>query len=248
MQINGKVHCLFEQSGTFKNEFKKLGYEAYDYDIQNHFGETDYVIDLFSEIDNAYNGEHSIFDTMTGDDLIVAFYPCIYFCEASQSAFKYTYINYRSYDNVGKIKLILQREKNRHEFYERLLKFVGICEARKLRMIFENPYTQPHYLANNFVINPTVIDKDRSRRGDIMRKPTQYFFFNCKPTHGFTHQQTPSDKIKKVDDFKHGIETGLCNEERSMISPDYARNWICDFVIGKHQDIGEPTFDFGDIA
>lgn len=30
-----KVHCLFEQSGTFKNEFKKLGYEAFDYDILN---------------------------------------------------------------------------------------------------------------------------------------------------------------------------------------------------------------------
>lgn len=44
------VHCLFEQSGTFKNEFKKLGYEAYDYDIQNEFGETDFVIDLFEEI------------------------------------------------------------------------------------------------------------------------------------------------------------------------------------------------------
>ena len=42
------AHCLFEQSGTFKNEFKKLSYEAYDYDIQNEFGETDYVIDLFS--------------------------------------------------------------------------------------------------------------------------------------------------------------------------------------------------------
>lgn len=45
-----KVHCLFEQSGTFKNEFKKLGYEAFDYDIQNEFNETDYVIDLFKEI------------------------------------------------------------------------------------------------------------------------------------------------------------------------------------------------------
>ena len=44
------VHCLFEQSGTFKNEFRKLGYEAYDYDIQNAFGQTDYVVDLFSEI------------------------------------------------------------------------------------------------------------------------------------------------------------------------------------------------------
>ena len=51
--IGGRMvaHCLFEQSGTFKNEFKKLGYEAYDYDIQNEFGETDYVIDLFAEIE-----------------------------------------------------------------------------------------------------------------------------------------------------------------------------------------------------
>ena len=32
-----KAHCLFEQSGTFKNEFKKLGIDAYDYDILNDF-------------------------------------------------------------------------------------------------------------------------------------------------------------------------------------------------------------------
>ena len=45
-----KAHCLFEQSGTFKNEFKKFGIEAYDYDILNDFGETDYVVDLFEHI------------------------------------------------------------------------------------------------------------------------------------------------------------------------------------------------------
>lgn len=45
-----KVHCLFEQSGTFKNEFRKLGINAYDYVIQNEFNQTDYVIDLFKEI------------------------------------------------------------------------------------------------------------------------------------------------------------------------------------------------------
>lgn len=49
MQIK-KVHCLFEQSGTFKNEFKKLGIDAEDYDIQNEFGQTDHVCDLFAEI------------------------------------------------------------------------------------------------------------------------------------------------------------------------------------------------------
>ncbi len=45
-----KVHCLFEQSGTFKNEFIKLGVPAEDYDIQNEFGQTDHIIDLFTEI------------------------------------------------------------------------------------------------------------------------------------------------------------------------------------------------------
>ena len=44
MTINGKVHCFFEQSGTFKCEFIKLGIPAEDYDIQNNFGETDHVI------------------------------------------------------------------------------------------------------------------------------------------------------------------------------------------------------------
>lgn len=56
MEIHGVVHLFFEQSGVFKNEFKKLGYEAYDYDIQNNFGETDYQIDLFAEIEKAYEG------------------------------------------------------------------------------------------------------------------------------------------------------------------------------------------------
>ena len=73
------AHCLFEQSGTFKNEFKKLGYEAYDYDIQNEFGETDYVIDLFAEIEGGYQGKPSIFDNISTNDLILAFFPCVRF-------------------------------------------------------------------------------------------------------------------------------------------------------------------------
>ncbi len=48
--VKGKVYCFFEQSGTFKNEFKKLGIEAEDYDILNGFGQTDHIVDLFAEI------------------------------------------------------------------------------------------------------------------------------------------------------------------------------------------------------
>lgn len=84
MEIKGKVHCFFEQSATFRDEFRKLGYESFDYDIQNSFGKTDYQIDLFVEIEKAYDEEESIFNNITKDDLIIAFFPCIYF-EAMQA-------------------------------------------------------------------------------------------------------------------------------------------------------------------
>lgn len=66
MEITGKVHCFFEQSGTFKNEFIKLGIPAEDYDIQNNFGETDHVVDLFKAIEDAYEGKPSLFDQVGG--------------------------------------------------------------------------------------------------------------------------------------------------------------------------------------
>ena len=88
MEIKGKVHCFFEQSGTFKNEFIKLGIPAEDYDIQNNFGQTDHTDDLFQAIDDAWEGKPSLFDRITKDDLILAFYPCIYFCTASECYYK----------------------------------------------------------------------------------------------------------------------------------------------------------------
>lgn len=43
-------------------------------------------------------------------------------------------------------------------------------------------------------------------------------------------------KVKKtIRSAPHSKKAGMCNEERSLISPDYARNFICDFIIGKEQ-------------
>ena len=56
MEIRDKVHCFFGQIGTFKNELKKLGYEMEDYDIQDNFGETDHVPDLFCETETTHDG------------------------------------------------------------------------------------------------------------------------------------------------------------------------------------------------
>lgn len=50
------AHCFFEQSGVFRDEFRKLGVPAKDYDIANEFGQTDWLGDLFAQIHRAYAG------------------------------------------------------------------------------------------------------------------------------------------------------------------------------------------------
>ena len=248
MEIKGKVHCFFEQSGTFKNEFIKLGINADDYDVQNNFGETDHVTDLFKAIEDAYDGKYSLFDNITKDDLIMAFFPCIYFCEKSQCAMTLSYINYRNLSQKEKISKIIERSKNRQYFYELILKLFAIAYDREIRLIVENPYSPIHYLtlSENFITRPTIIDKDRTRRGDYYKKPTSYWFVNCFPTQGFTYQQTPKIKKKTIDKSKKGARAGLCSEERSMISHDYARNFIADFILGKPCGVVLQQGDFFD--
>lgn len=56
---------FFEHSGTFENEFIKLGIRAEDYDIQNNFGETNHTKDLFNEIESRDDVErYSVCDDM----------------------------------------------------------------------------------------------------------------------------------------------------------------------------------------
>ena len=234
MEIKGKIHCFFEQSGTFKNEFIKLGYVAEDYDIQNNFGETDHIIDLFNEIEQGYEDKPSIFDNITQDDLIIAFFPCIYFCATSQMFFYLTHRNYRYLTDEQKIKEILKRSDKRKEYYDRLIKFCAVCMKKNIRLIVENPWSEQTYLKANFIKIPEVVDMNRMLRGDYFKKPTAYWYFNCEPTYGCSYQE---DKEQKTILNSKGGNGGLCSEERSMISPDYARNFICDFIIGKVQEM-----------
>lgn len=233
MNIKGKIHCFFEQSGTFKNEFKKLGYEAYDYDIQNNFNETDYTTDLFKAIEDAYNNKPSIFDNITSEDLILAFFPCIYFCAMSQVHMSFGAVNYRCLSQREKTDKILERSANRESFFRLAVKMISVCIMRNIPIIMENPWSEQTFLKANFVAPPSIIDNNRMLRGDFFKKPTAYWFFNCEPTHGFTFQKDKEQKI--INNCRGGVKAGICSEERSMISSDYARNFIFDFILGREQ-------------
>ena len=236
MNITGKVHCFFEQSGTFKNEFIKLGIPSEDYDIQNNFGETDHVVDLFAEIDKAYDGKVSVFDKIGGGDLIMAFFPCIHFCDAKGMLFRGVHISQRGWSLEKIMRTNIERTEIRERFFKTLLRFVAVCSERGIRLIIENPWntSRQTFLQCNFIA-PSLIDTNRCLRGDYFVKPTAYWFINCEHTYGRSYQVNNNPKIVyKQKDSKQ--VTGICSEARSMISPDYARNFICDFVIGKVQD------------
>ena len=223
--MNRIFHCLFEQSGTFKSEFKKLGYEAYDYDILNDFGETDFQIDLFNEIEKGYVGEKSIFDNIKQEDYILAFFPCTRFEAIIPLKFRGEAIDQKNWDTIKKLEYSIKLQSELTELYILLSKLVIIVERKKLQMIIENPYTQPHYLTTYWCLRPTLIDKDRTIRGDYYKKPTQYWFINCKPTYRPLFESQVWQGEKKIVADTH------TKVERSLISKEYANRFIREFIL-----------------
>ena len=225
MKIN-KVHCLFEQSGTFKNQLKQLGIEAEDYDILNEFGETDHVVNLFGEIEKAYDGEQSIFDSIGECDLVFAFFPCTRFEKMIPLAFRGERPNEKNWTDEQKIVQSMKLHEELHHLYMLICKLFTICLRGGWRMIVENPYTQPHYLTQFFPVKPKVIDKDRSKNGDHYGKPTQYWFVNCEPEGNVVFEAIEYVNKKIITQREQHQKT-----KRSMIHPQYAKRFIQTYVI-----------------
>lgn len=217
-------HCLFEQSGTFKNEFKKLGYEAYDYDILDDFRQTDFKVDLFNEIEKAYGGGDSIFDTFSPDDEAIAFFPCTRFDNQINLNFRGENYGMRDWDTTRKLRYDLKLHQELSRNYEVITKLAMIAFEKNIKLIIENPYSEEHYLRRYWCIKPLIIDYDRRDRGDHYKKPTQYFFLNRKPSNNLLFEGVEIKKSKRVSYTRNQVE-------RSMISSDYANRFIREFIL-----------------
>lgn len=175
---------------------------------------------------------------------MVAFFPCIYFETIQQLYFSFDSLNNRNKPQYDRVNDAIIRLQERNRFHTLLYQLIYITERLNLRLVIENPATKPSYLIDTQNLpKPQIIDNNRMERGDYFRKPTAYWFFGCEPTHGFTYQNDKDPKT--ILQSKSSGQAGLCSEDRSLMSPDYARNWICDFVLGKVQNnIGQQYFDF----
>lgn len=225
-----KAHLLFEQSGTFKNAFKKNGIDAFDYDIQDEFGETDYIIDLFGEIEKAYVGGQSIFDSFDCEDIIIAFFPCTRFEARIPLSFRGQAKQQKKWTDEQKLEYAMKLHEELHKLYMLLSMLVIVAIRKDLRMIIENPYTQPHYLTTYWCIEPKLIDKDRTVNGDFYKKPTQYFFIGFEPKNNFLFE--PIEWVeKKTIAHVTGTASTSCQTERSMMHPQYADRFIRQYVL-----------------
>jgi hypothetical protein len=204
---------------------------AEDYDILNDFGETDHVVDLFSEINNAYDGKSSVFDNVGEYDIVLAFFPCTRFESKVPLLFRGQATQQKNYTDEQKLEYSIKLHTELHNLYILICKLFIISLRGGWRMIVENPYTQPHYLTTYFPITPKVIDKDRSKNGDYYRKPTQYWFVNCEPENNVCFE--PLEYVKQHTIDKAQWMDGDQNRQvkRSLIHPQYARRMIISNIL-----------------
>lgn len=219
------VHCLFEQSGTFKKAFEELGYKAIDYDVHKTEN-VDVVVDLFEQIFLAgMEMTQTIFDAIKKNDLVVAFFPCTYFSDQSQLLSRGDNYGQKEWSTEKKLKYSMDNMENRMLFYKYLCTLCLMAIKKGFRLIIENPYGKVNFLKQFFPVKPGLVIKDRREMGDIYEKPTQFFFINCEPEFKLC-----GNCFIKVDGQKTIERTYGFN--RSVISAAFAKNFIETFIIG----------------
>lgn len=222
------AHCLFEQSGTFKNAFKKNGIQAFDYDILNDFGETDYQIDLFKEIEGGYEHKPSIFDKITKDDIIIAFFPCTRFERQVLMFFDGVAHGQKNWSDKRKIEYALKLHNEQNDMYISLCKLFIICYDRDLKLVVENPWNSGmNYLCQYFPVKSKLIDKNRRDNGDYYYKPTQFWFVNCEPKQTMLFEPLEECELLNIE-YAKGKNRQVI---RSMIHPQYADRFIRQYIL-----------------
>lgn len=160
----------------------------------------------------------------------MAFFPCTYFEVQSQLWFSGNCWSQKPWTDKQKCEYDIKRHTELNEFYVLLNKLACICIDKKLRLVIENPYTQPHYLTVYWCMKPQIIDKDRTENGDYYSKPTQYWFIGFEPKNNLVFEALDYVERKRINFVKK--ENGVSvKTQRSMIHPQYASRFIRQYIL-----------------
>lgn len=166
----------------------------------------------------------SIFDKISDNDLIFAFFPCIRFECQIQLFFRGDAHQQAKWSDLKKVENSLKLHNELNHLYNLICKLVIVCLKRNLKLIIENPYNQ-NYLEKFFPLKAKIIDSDRSLNGDYFKKPTQFWFINLEPKMNLIFEpKIINTQLKKVCETHNKVE-------RSMISHEYANRFIRTYII-----------------
>lgn len=190
-----------------------------------------------------YNNKPSIFDKMKEDDLIMAFFPCVRFENQIMLWFRGQNNSQKNWTDEHKMKYDMKLLDELKHNYDLVNKLFILCQRRRLKLIFENPYSEEHFLRRYWCMQPSIIDMDRRERGDYFKKPTQYWFVNCKPQNNIIFEVQNWNAIECKDAIRkmsgvHYKEMGAKTQKtaRSMIHPNYANRFIREFILDKQRE------------
>lgn len=155
----------------------------------------------------------------------MAFFPCIRFEDQAILWFRGDNYAQKEWDDISKLEYAVECQRELTDLYELISYMTIICIRKRIPLIIENPYSTQHYLTQRWCMKPKVIDTDRRERGDVYRKPTQYWFINCEPSNNFVWEpQIVWDEYLSVHKGPHGIK-------RSLMTTEYANRFIREFIL-----------------
>lgn len=177
-----------------------------------------------------YNNEPSIFDDISQDDIILAFFPCTRFETKIELGFRGEQFQQKNWSDIQKLEYSMQLHEELHEFYLLISKLAAIAIKRNLKLIIENSKSTPHYLTRYWCLKPKLVDSDRTLNGDYYRKPTQFWFINCEPKNNIIFEPIDFVETTLID---KGIKINGVSKKtaRSMIHPQYANRFIRQFIL-----------------
>ena len=143
----------------------------------------------------------------------MAFFPCTRFETQISISFRGEAFQQKKWTDLQKLQYCMKLHSELHMLYERLCQLVVVAERKGLKLIIENPLSQPHYLTNYWCI-----------------KPTQYFFINFEPSFNLVMEALDYVPMRKHLNAK-GEDGKSRQTMRSMIHPQYARRFIKQYIL-----------------
>lgn len=177
-----------------------------------------------------------MFDKISPDDLIFAFFPCTRFENQIMLWFRGQSASQKKWSLEEKCEFDMNLLKEVSLMYDLVNKMFIICMRKGLKLIMENPYSEEHFLRRYWCYSPSVIDRDRRDNGDYFKKPTQYWFLNCEPKNNLIFE--PIRDVGIYTKWEHRTMNDYCvtgasnvKTARSMIHPQYADRFIRQYIL-----------------